>query len=72
LRPKRDDSVKSIIVELSRNSSTDTALLRRETHPVAFLPQALQFLTLFGAKPLLSSNPRHGIAIARPQMQMER
>jgi hypothetical protein len=72
LRPKRDDSVNPIIVELSRNSSTDAALLRCGTHAVAFLPQTPELPHHFDAKPLLSSNPRHGIATAGPQMEVER
>jgi hypothetical protein len=42
----------SIIVEMGRNSSADTVLLRCGTRAVAFLPQALQFPAHFGAKPL--------------------
>jgi hypothetical protein len=72
LRPKRDDSVNPIIVELSRNSSTDTVLLRCESYAVAFLPQTPDLPHHFGAKLPLSSHPRHGNATARPQMQRER
>jgi hypothetical protein len=50
-----------IIVETGRNSSTDAALLRCGTRPVAFLPQAMRRSARFGTKPhaFVSSAPRH-------------
>jgi hypothetical protein len=61
-----------IIVETGRNSSTDAALLRCGTRPVAFLPQAMRRSARFGTKSLPSSHPRRAIATAPPQMAMER
>jgi hypothetical protein len=61
-----------IIVETGCNSSTDAALLRCGTRPVAFLPQAIRLSHRFGAKPLPSSHLRRVIATAPPQMPVDR
>jgi hypothetical protein len=60
-----------IIVETGRNSSTDAALLRCGTRPVAFLPQAVHVPADFYAKRLPSTHRGRAIATPPPQMAME-
>src|SRR5262249_17014004 len=50
LRPKRDDSVKSIILETPRNSSTESLVARCGTQSVAFLSQGVFWEPFLRAK----------------------